>query len=189
MEIITNNEIFELELPEDFYLTSDTWFGRPNIINIGNRISFSTVEEMNSQLIKNWNKKVRKNDTIIHLGNFAWDADTARYALEKLNGKIYFILGNADHAIDEVAEEFDNVIIIENEILHLSNFNIVLSHYPLEVWNGKEAGVIHAHGHTIFSHKTDLRIQKRFNVCTDHWEYTPIKLSLINDIINLSKHD
>jgi calcineurin-like phosphoesterase family protein len=70
-------EYENLELPEDFFLTSDTFFGRHNILQIANRKSFRTVEEMNNQLIKNWNKKVKKNDTVVHLGNFAWDADTA----------------------------------------------------------------------------------------------------------------
>jgi calcineurin-like phosphoesterase family protein len=184
-----STEYEELQLPEDFFLTSDTWFGRPQILQIANRISFRSIEEMNAQLIKSWNKKVKKNDTVIHLGNFAWDADTARHVLEKLNGKIYFLLGNADYALDEVGEEYDNVTIIENEILHLPEHNIVLSHYPLEVWNGKESGVIHIHGHTVFSHKTDLRVHKRINICTDFWEYSPIKLSSINDIINLSTNE
>lgn len=183
-----NIEFSELDLPEDFFFTSDTWFGRPQIIEIANR-SFSTVEEMNNQLIKNWNKKVRKSDTVVHLGNFAWDADTARYVLSKLNGNIFFIFGNADYALDEVCEEYDNVTIVENEILHLSEFNLVLCHYPLEVWNGKEAGTIHVHGHTTFSHRTDLRVHKRINVCTDFWDLTPVKLSSINDIINLSTND
>ena len=178
-----------LELPEDFFLTSDTFFGRRNILQIANRKSFRTVEEMNNQLIKNWNKKVKKNDTVIHLGNFAWDADTARYVLEKLNGNIFFLLGNNDYAIDEVVEEYANVSIIENEILHLTEHDIVISHYPLEVWNGKESGIIHIHGHTVFSHKTDLRVHKRFNVCTDFWDFTPIKLSSLKDILNLSTNE
>ena len=83
----------------------------------------------------------------------------------------------------------DALSIIENEILHLTEHDLVLSHYPLEVWNGKEAGVIHIHGHTVFSHKTDLRVHKRFNVCTDFWDFTPIKLSSIKDILNLSTNE
>jgi calcineurin-like phosphoesterase family protein len=46
---------------------------------------------MNSTLIKNWNNKVKKNDVVFHLGNFAWDPVTARKVLKKLNGKIYFL--------------------------------------------------------------------------------------------------
>ena len=73
------------EIPKDFYLTSDTWFGRPQILQIANRLDFKNIEDMNSQLIKNWNKKVKMNDVVFHLGNFAWDPITARKVLRKLN--------------------------------------------------------------------------------------------------------
>lgn len=181
------NEEFELNLPKDFYLTSDTWFGRTEILNIANR-NFKNIEEMNDQFIKNWNKKVKRNDTVFHLGNFAWDAETAKYVLDNINGKLYFMLGNMDYALEEVADDYDNVTIVENEILHLPEFNLVLSHFPLEVWCGKEVGVTHIHGHTVFSHKTDLREQNRINVCVDYWDYSPIKLSSIFEIIKLSKN-
>ncbi len=46
------------EIPKDFYITSDTWFGRPQILQIANR-PFNDVEEMNAALIKNWNKKIK----------------------------------------------------------------------------------------------------------------------------------
>ena len=58
------------EIPKDFYITSDTWFGRPQILQIANR-AFNDIEEMNSTLIKNWNKKVKNTDVVFHLGNFA----------------------------------------------------------------------------------------------------------------------
>ena len=51
----------DLEIPKDFYITSDTWFGRPQILQIANR-KFNDVDEMNATLIKNWNKVVKKND-------------------------------------------------------------------------------------------------------------------------------
>ena len=72
------------EIPKDFYITSDTWFGRPQILQIANRRDFQTIEEMDAVLIKNWNKKVKKNDVVFHLGNFAWDPITARKVLKKL---------------------------------------------------------------------------------------------------------
>ena len=77
------------KIPKDFHITSDTWFGRPQILQIANR-PFNDVDEMNATLIKNWNKKVKKNDVVFHLGNFAWDPTTARKVLKKLNGRIYF---------------------------------------------------------------------------------------------------
>lgn len=168
----------------DFFITSDTWFGRPHILQIANRSQFSSIQSMNKQFIKKWNSAVKPGDTIFHLGNFAWDPSTAKAILDKLNGNIYFMLGNSDDAILEVEHEFDNVAIIEDQIIELPEFNSVLCHYPIEVWNGKSAGVIHFHGHTVFSHKTDLSLGNRVNVCLDFWNYSPIKYSTIKEFIN-----
>ena len=43
------------------YYTADTHFGHNNIIRLCNR-PFSTIEEMDNTLIKNWNERVSNND-------------------------------------------------------------------------------------------------------------------------------
>ena len=171
----------------DFFITSDTWFGRPQILDIAKRTSFSSIDDMNENLIKNWNKQVKKDDVVFHLGNFAWDPQTAKNVLKRLNGEIKFLIGNADDALLEVGYEFDNITILEDQIVELSLFDSVICHYPLDVWNGKESGTIHFHGHTVFSHKTDLRYSNRVNVCIDFWNYSPLKFSTIKDFINGKK--
>ena len=171
------------EIQKDFYITSDTWFGRPQILQIANR-QFNNIEEMNSTLIKNWNKKVKKNDVVFHLGNFAWDPITARKVLKKLNGKIYFLKGSHDGALEEVIDDFPKAEFFNNSIMELKDFDTIISHYPLSVWNGKESGTIHIHGHTVFDHKTDLTIENRFNICTDFWGYSPINYLTLKDFIN-----
>tara|TARA_R110002050_G_scaffold278863_1_gene425123 strand:- start:470 stop:997 length:528 start_codon:yes stop_codon:yes gene_type:complete len=171
------------EIPKDFYITSDTWFGRPQILQIANR-AFNNIEEMNSVLIKNWNKKVKKTDVVFHLGNFAWDPITARKVLKKLNGTIYFIVGSQDDALLDVIDEFPNAEFLDELIEELVEFDTVISHYPLTVWNGKDSGTIHMHGHTVFSHKTNLTLENRFNVCTDFWGYTPVNYLTLKDFIN-----
>jgi calcineurin-like phosphoesterase family protein len=172
------------EIPKDFYITSDTWFGRPQILQIANRRDFQTIEEMDAVLIKNWNKKVKKNDVVFHLGNFAWDPITARKVLKKLNGTIFFLKGSQDDALVEVIHEFPNASFLDNDIIELIDFDLVFCHYPLSVWNGKDSGTIHMHGHTVFSHKTDLKIENRFNVCSDFWGFTPINYLTLKDFIN-----
>ena len=144
------------EIQKDFYITSDTWFGRPQILQIANR-PFNDIEEMNSTLIKNWNKKVKKNDVVFHLGNFAWDPTTARKALKKLNGRIYFLKGSQDKALEEVIHEFPKAEFLKESIKELKDFDTIICHYPLSVWNGKDSGTIHIHGHTVFGHKTNLQ--------------------------------
>ena len=171
------------KIPKDFYITSDTWFGRPQILQIANR-PFTDVGEMNAALIKNWNKKVKKSDVVFHLGNFAWDPITARKVLKKLNGIIYFLKGNSDRALLEVIHEFPKAEFLKESIMDLTDFDTVICHYPLSVWNGKDSGTIHMHGHTVFSHKTDLTVENRFNVCSDFWDFTPINYLTLKDFIN-----
>ena len=74
--------------PADFFITSDTFFGRDQILQIANRFSFNNIRDMESKLIKNWNSVVTDDDSVIHLGNFAWDPITARRVIAKLNGTI-----------------------------------------------------------------------------------------------------
>ena len=171
------------EIPKDFYITSDTWFGRPQILQIANR-PFNDVEEMNAALIKNWNKKIKKSDVVFHLGNFAWDPTTARKVLKKLNGRIFFLKGSSDKALEEVINEFPKAEFFKDAIMELTDFDAVICHYPLAFWNGKDSGTIHIHGHTVFSHKTDLTVENRFNVCSDFWDFTPINYLTLKEFIN-----
>lgn len=173
--------------PTDFFITSDTWFGRSQILEIGKRNVFSSIDKMNEVIISNWNKQIKRNDIVFHLGNFAWDPHTARSVLNRLHGNITFIIGNADDALLEISHEFENVTVSDSQILELPQFDSVICHYPLDVWNGKSTGTIHFHGHTIFSHKTDLRISNRINTCIDFWNYTPLKFSTIKHFINDKK--
>jgi len=171
----------------DFFLTSDTWFGRHQILNIANRYKFSSIEKMNDTLISNWNNKVKKNDVIFHLGNFAWEPILAKNILKRLNGEIIFMVGNADDALLEIADGFEDVKILEDQIIEIPDFDCVLCHYPLDEWNGKGSGTIHFHGHTTFSHKTDLSLMNRVNVCVDFWNYSPVTYSTIKEFINEKK--
>lgn len=67
------------------FFTADTHFGHNNIIKYVNR-PFNSVEEMDEQLISNWNSKVTHEDTIYHLGDFAFSKTPEKY-FYRLNGK------------------------------------------------------------------------------------------------------
>lgn len=83
-------------LPMTNFFTSDTHFGHENIINLCQR-PFSSVQEMNDEMIRRWNSVVSEGDTVYHLGDFAlgqkylWPSYR-----EQLNGSIILIAGNHD---------------------------------------------------------------------------------------------
>ncbi|MEF9988159.1 MAG: phosphoesterase, partial [Christensenella sp.] len=52
------------------YFTSDFHFGHKGIIEMQNR-PFSCAEEMNETLIRNYNERVHKNDTVYILGDIS----------------------------------------------------------------------------------------------------------------------
>jgi calcineurin-like phosphoesterase family protein len=78
------------------YFTSDTHFYHSNIIGFCKR-PFKNVEDMNETLIGNWNRVVSQDDIVFHLGDFCLGGSHEwTKILNRLNGKIYLILGNHD---------------------------------------------------------------------------------------------
>ena len=89
-----NRDMLQFSRKDRIFFTADTHWGHRNIIRYCQR-PFVDVEEMNEALITNWNNTVGKDDIVFHLGDFAMggSAEWCRL-LERLNGRIYLILGN-----------------------------------------------------------------------------------------------
>lgn len=77
------------------FLISDLHLDHTNIIRYCNR-PFSSTEEMNNTIIKNWNRVVKKDDVVYFIGDlgFGRNSRPIDYWLKKLNGNIIFIRGN-----------------------------------------------------------------------------------------------
>ena len=75
--------------PQNWYL-SDTHFNQERTMTLSRR-PYKTVWEMDMDMISNWNKRIRKNDTVYHLGDFG---ENGKY-LDCLNFKtLKFTKGN-----------------------------------------------------------------------------------------------
>lgn len=75
---------------------SDTHFGHRNIIRYENR-PFSSVQEMNEELIRRWNSVVTPEDTVVHGGDFALcNKEVATHICHSLNGYKVLVKGNHD---------------------------------------------------------------------------------------------
>lgn len=79
------------------FTISDTHFWHTNIIQLCNR-PYTSVQDMNADMIYKWNNRVDPTDTVIHVGDFAFtnDINKIKEIVEQLNGFKILILGNHD---------------------------------------------------------------------------------------------
>lgn len=136
----------------NIFFISDTHFGHDRIRGYSNR-PYSSVDEMNHALIKNWNAVVKPKDTVWHLGDFAFMRfPDFKNVLRQLNGTIHFVSGNHDQMIDkkydEILEQGKIRSIQSYAELKINGKMIVLFHYGMRTWNKAHHGSIHLYGHS-----------------------------------------
>ena len=134
------------------FLTSDLHLGHGNILALCGR-PFTSVEEMDSVIIENWNKRVRKCDTVYILGDVLWDKRKVGDYLGMLNGKKILVMGNHDAPWAKKAENqgyFESVVpYLET---HLNGFPVTMCHYPMLEWKGSREDPPHRIGYHIHGH-------------------------------------
>lgn len=115
------------------------WY--PKYRNFGDKI-----EDMNRGIIKHWNDNVKPEDTVYHLGDFAFATeDFIVKTLDNLNGKKVFIIGNHDRKVKKVLKEYGSVYTRLNLRFNINKkqTQIVLDHFPLLEWDGLYHGALH----------------------------------------------
>lgn len=135
------------------YYISDTHFGWTN------KYEGRTLEH-DKILKENWNSIVTNADNVYILGDIGKigkNADTERLIeiIATLKGKKTLIVGNHDSLKDVRLKQLFVEVVPYKEIIdnyNGLNHNLVLSHYPILMWNGQHKGTIHLYGHV---HKTD----------------------------------
>lgn len=119
------------------YYIADNHFFHAALNTKMDKRGFDNVEEMNEYMIKQWNKKVRKNDEVVILGDLSWGkAEETNDLLNRLHGRLFLIIGNHDHYLkskDFHAERFEWIKPYEE--LSDNNRKIILSHYPIMFYN------------------------------------------------------
>ena len=118
------------------YFISDLHLGHANCIRFDKR-PWETAEEMDMEIIRRWNRKVRK----------------------QMNGHIHLIRGNHDkrseayeNCFHEVADYKDMVIMADGVKCRL-----ILCHYFIPFYNGARHMAFMLHGHT---HKTEESVME-----------------------------
>lgn len=182
------------------FFTSDTHFGHANIIKYSKRPFLidpskgfddprnRDVDFMDETLIKNWNSVVQPEDTVYHLGDFAFyrDQRKTRTVIRRLNGNKVLILGNHDKYMEPETLQMFGSVHNYHEInvpdKDVGKQMIVLLHYGMRVWNKSHRGSWHLYGH---SHGTlpDDPGSLSFDAGTDCHGYTPISYEQVKKII------
>jgi calcineurin-like phosphoesterase family protein len=159
----------------NIFFTADLHLGHKNIIEYCNR-PFENIEEMNNQIIFNWNKTISNNDEVYVLGDFCLTNNKiqAQYWFDSLKGKKHLILGNHDKMSREI-KGWESISYYKE--LEIDDKEIILSHYAFRVWNKSHYGSYHLYGH---SHGTLLGIGKSMDVGADCNNYFPFSFEEVN---------
>lgn len=180
------------------WFTSDLHFGHELVIKYANR-PFISLDEMHEELIKRWNSKVCKDDTIYILGDMSFLPHKEFEPIAKqLNGNKILIIGNHDkYSIGQYAKY--GFTAYHECLISLCGKRVRLSHFPYALpWYKKPfafkselrfmdrrphkiKGEILLHGHT---HTKKKVINNMIHVGVDAWNYAPISEGQIESLMS-----
>ena len=156
------------------YFISDLHFGHENIIKYCNR-PFDSTAEMDEELIKKWNEKVKPEDTVYVLGDIALSKFKVDLIV-RLNGKKHLIIGNHDYHNLKVIKNLKcfNSISYMKVIKHKGK-TLTLCHFPTYSFIGDY--LIYGHVHNNEKDESWLAIRKNpqtLNASVEINGYAPV---------------
>lgn len=182
------------------FVTADTHFGHARINELAGR-PFSSVEEMDAELIRRWNDTVGRDDVVLHLGDLALGPIQQSIALTaRLNGRRFLVPGNHDRVSPaaqnrRTIERFTPIYeragwTILPEIVQgtRAGRQLLASHYPY--WGDTQEVERHTehrpadrsvpliHGH-IHAHDRGAD-RHQFHVGIDAFDYAPIPFTIVD---------
>lgn len=135
----------------NIFIISDTHFGHRNLYNFIEKDGFPvrkradnsnmSVEEGDELMIENWNKTVRDQDIIYHLGDVYFGQ--GHINLYRLRGRKRLLLGNHDNGKDEKLHSIFEKILLWRMF---PAWNVLLSHTPQHI-NSMTKTKYNFHGH------------------------------------------
>ena len=171
----------KFETGDGLWFTSDHHFGHDKIIepDYADR-PFSSVEEMDDEMIRRWNTVVAPGDVVMYLGDFAVKSHKKRIAalLEQLHGHKHLIIGNHDHTDTRKAKGWASVEAYRE--ITVGDLPIILSHYPFLTWNASHHGSWMLHGHCHGNLKT-THTARRCDIGVDAWDFAPVSLPELHE--------
>jgi len=193
---------------QKLWFTSDTHYDHKNICSATTNWveaenltrKFSSLDQMNDELVTSINNKVGQDDILFHLGDWSFNGfENIRKFRERINCKnVHLILGNHDHHIERNKENIQSIFSSVSQYLDLevkwrpyhsklvadSYTRFVLFHYPIASWNGMSDGVIHLHGHVHLSPQQRVANGKAMDVGVDGNNMEPISMDEVLKIMS-----
>lgn len=170
------------------FFTSDTHFGHSKIIDYCKR-PFSSIEEHDKALIQNWNNTVGQDDTVFHLGDFAYgNSQFIANIIKQLNGNIILIKGNHDlrNMNPTLYNIFSDVvyqarILIDKQTVYLNHFpflcfdhgdiNLYKDNYSIQLFGHVHSGPLTSSEDV---NRLNILFPTQYDVGVDNNNYTPI---------------
>ena len=179
------------------FFTSDTHFGHSKIIDYCKR-PFSSIEEHDKTLIQNWNNVVGQDDTVFHLGDFAYgNSQFVSNIIKQLNGNIILIKGNHDlrNMNPTLYSMFSDVvyqarILIDKQTIYLNHFpflcfehgaiNLYKDNYSIQLFGHVHSGPLTSSEDV---NRLNILFPTQYDVGVDNNNYTPISWTDIKNKI------
>lgn len=140
----------------NYYISDLHLFARSQVDNGGKNYDgrpYKTLDEMHTDILSRWNKKITNGDTVYILGDISMRGrnDNLIALVAQMKGRKVLVKGNHDDISDYRFKQLFAEICDYKELSDCfegKNYKVVLSHYPILMWNGQHKGSILLYGHT-----------------------------------------
>ena len=157
-----------------YFFTADQHFGHPSIIENCAR-PFSSIIEMNEEIIKRHNEVVSNNDIVIHAGDMTFKKsfqETQKY-VKQLKGQNLFLIGSHDSWLTGLRRSYIWANMIEDKY-------VVVCHYAMKTWPRSHYNSWQLYGH---SHGRLEPDGKQWDIGVDNNNFYPVSFEQLKEIM------
>ena len=147
---------------------------------------------MNEIIIERWNKIVKQDDIVYHLGDvfMGSDKEAALKMVARLKGKIYLAYGNHDSDNrKKVLSQLPNIVDVQmGYCLKSGKKGFILTHYPTLTGNTTLDHIYSLHGHTHQKTNFTEGLPLCYHIGVDSHNCTPVAFDeIIEEIRSKNK--
>ncbi|HEV2545346.1 MAG TPA: metallophosphoesterase [Methylobacterium sp.] len=170
------------------WFTSDTHIGHKGILSgrMDRPRPFPTIEAHDEYIVAMWNNRVRDEDIVWHLGDFAYGGGHtyARSVFDRLRGRKHLIVGNHEGQglrLPWAAPPVQACRVTVQDPGMSRPVGCWLSHYSHRTWPNVWRGDLHLYGH---SHGALPGTARSCDVGVDCWGFRPVRLSEVMEVLD-----